>query len=92
MKLQRVAFKQPVKLNESNRELITSTMAPDLRFEQGFVRYTDKTGKHLVPVTNVKRMTEAGEEKSAPASKSSPAKKAATPPAATPSSPAPAGD
>jgi len=87
MKLKKVSFKHPVKFNESMREAINATMAPDLRFEQGFVRYSDKAGQHLVPVTNVKHMTML-EEAAAPPK---PAKRAAAPPP-PPSGPAVAGD
>ena len=59
MKLAKVTFKHPVQFTDSSREALTATMAPDLRFEQGFVHFSDKHGDHLVPVTNVKRMTKA---------------------------------
>lgn len=96
MKLRKVTLKQPVQLNESNREAINSTMAPDLRFEQGFVRYSDKSGQHLVPVTNVKRMTLLEEAEPPKQTKTPATKKAAPPPApppiAPPSGPAVAGE
>lgn len=57
MKLLKVKVKHPVMCDGSNREQLVNTFAQGLRFEAGFVAFSDKSGEHLIPIGNVRHMT-----------------------------------
>lgn len=45
------------RFNGQSRDAVTDRMASDLRFENGFVCFSDKEGPQLVPLANVRQMT-----------------------------------